>query len=97
MGWTELLQGLVKEGVSSNHRRLVVFVGTDEERLAKYAADALMVFSSIVKEPHGLYMYQPEYQMHKGGWVSLRNSLRVSPQVLTIGLIKIRISSSALP
>ncbi len=61
MGWTELLQGLVKEGVSSNHRRLVVFVGTDEERLAKYVADALRVFSSIVKEPHGLYMYQPEY------------------------------------
>ncbi|GAB6947345.1 tRNA(Met) cytidine acetyltransferase TmcA [Vulcanisaeta sp. JCM 16161] len=61
MGWTELLQGLVKEGLSSNHRRLVVLVGTDEEKLAKYAAEVLRVFSSIVKEPHGLYMYQPEY------------------------------------
>ncbi len=62
MGWTELLQGLVKEGgSSSNHRGLVVLVGTDEEKLAKYAAEALRVFSSMVKEPHGLYMYQPEY------------------------------------
>ncbi len=61
MGWAELLQDLVKEGLSSNHRRLVVLVGTDEEKLAKYAAEVLRVFSSIVKEPHGLYMYQPEY------------------------------------
>ncbi|WP_243670804.1 DUF1726 domain-containing protein [Vulcanisaeta sp. JCM 16161] len=39
----------------------MVLVGTDEEKLAKYAAEVLRVFSSIVKEPHGLYMYQPEY------------------------------------
>ncbi|WP_460172975.1 tRNA(Met) cytidine acetyltransferase TmcA [Vulcanisaeta sp. JCM 14467] len=61
MGWTELLQGLVREGLFSNHRSLVVLVGTDEERLARYAADVLREFSLIVKEPHGLYMYQPEY------------------------------------
>ncbi|GAB6943911.1 tRNA(Met) cytidine acetyltransferase TmcA [Vulcanisaeta sp. JCM 14467] len=39
----------------------MVLVGTDEERLARYAADVLREFSLIVKEPHGLYMYQPEY------------------------------------
>ncbi|MGC9179522.1 MAG: tRNA(Met) cytidine acetyltransferase TmcA [Vulcanisaeta sp.] len=61
MGWIELLQGLVREGLSSNHRRLIVLVGTNEEKIAKYAAESLRVFSSLVKDPHGLYMYQPEY------------------------------------
>jgi len=55
------LRELVKESLSSNHRGLIVIVGTDDEKMAKYAADAINIFSSLVKEPHGLYMYQPEY------------------------------------
>ncbi|MGC8543683.1 MAG: tRNA(Met) cytidine acetyltransferase TmcA, partial [Vulcanisaeta sp.] len=61
MGWEDLLKELVKESLSSNHRGLIVIVGTDDEKMAKYAADAINMFSSLVKEPHGLYMYQPEY------------------------------------
>ncbi len=55
------MRELVKESLSSNHRGLIVIVGTDDEKMAKYAADAINIFSSLVKEPHGLYMYQPEY------------------------------------
>jgi tRNA(Met) cytidine acetyltransferase len=61
MGWVDLLQGLVKEGLSTNHRSLIVLVGVDDERLAKYAAEALTTYSSFVKEAQGVYMYQPEY------------------------------------
>jgi len=61
MGWVDLLSGLVREGLSSNHRSLIVLVGTNDEKLAKYAADALSTFSSLIKDAHGLYMYQPEY------------------------------------
>ncbi|BDR91988.1 tRNA(Met) cytidine acetyltransferase TmcA [Vulcanisaeta souniana] len=61
MGWSDLLRELVKEGLSSNHRRLIVLVGINEEKLARYAADSLRVFSSLVKGARGLYMYQPEY------------------------------------
>ncbi len=55
------MRELVKEGLSSNHRRLIVLVGINEEKLARYAADSLRVFSSLVKGARGLYMYQPEY------------------------------------
>ena len=55
------MRELVKESLSSNHRGLIVIVGTDDEKMAKYAADAINIFSSLVKDPHGLYMYQPEY------------------------------------
>jgi tRNA(Met) cytidine acetyltransferase len=61
MGLAELLRELVKEGVSSNHRGLVVLVGTDGDKLIRYVVDALKVFSSFIKDSHGLYMYQPEY------------------------------------
>jgi hypothetical protein len=95
MGWVDLLSGLVREGLSSNHRSLIVLVGTNDEKLAKYAADALSTFSSLIKDAHGLYMYQPEYSDAQRRMGKFREFIGNTSVALIIGRIRTRISCSA--